>query len=321
MSAGSARARDALRDGPSPSEVKLDWVVGIDGGATRTRYLLADAAGRIRARSEGRGCLLGAGADGEVVDEIVRRVTALAEQADVSLPIDVLCAGLAGAGGPVDALEKMERQIARVGVAQRVRIVPDAEVAFMDAFGRGAGILLIAGTGSIALARAGNGSLDRTGGWGALLGDEGSGYRLGLKGLRAALRGTEGRAPSTRLTKTLFDALGVRTAHEVLDWSRMAEKSDLAALAPRVVAEADGGDLVAAELVRRAVEELGGHAMALCRGMPISDWPEVALAGGLIEPGGALHDRVGEHLSQAGFRLYGEPVRPARGAVRMAMDL
>ena len=227
-------------------------VVGIDGGATRTRYLLADATGGILARSEGKGSLLGAGEDRSVADDLVREVGTLASRAGTGLPVDALCAGLAGAARRPDARALLGDRLSQLGVSRRVRIVPDAEVAFVDAFGEAAGILLIAGTGSIGLGRAGGGELERVGGWGALLGDEGSGYRIGLDGLQAAIRGAERRGPPTGLSDTLFRSLGLESVARVLEWGQGAGKSRIAALAPLVIQEAERGDAVAVEIVDRA---------------------------------------------------------------------
>ncbi len=296
-------------------------VVGIDGGATRTRYLLADATGGILARSEGKGSLLGAGEDPNVADDLVREVGALASRAGTGLPVDALCAGLAGAAGRPDARARLQDRLSQLGVSRRVRIVPDAEVAFVDAFGEAAGILLIAGTGSIGLGRAGGGELERVGGWGALLGDEGSGYRIGLDGLQAAIRGAERRGPPTGLSDALFRSLGLESVARVLEWGQGAGKSRIAALAPLVIQEAERGDAVAVEIVDWAVAGLVGHAQALAKKLGTPAPRRVALVGGLIEERGPLRARVAERLVKEGFEPVQQLVYPARGAVRLALQL
>ena len=296
-------------------------VVGIDGGATRTRYLLADATGGILARSEGKGSLLGAGEDRSVADDLVREVGTLASRAGTGLPVDALCAGLAGADRRPDARALLGDRLSQLGVSRRVRIVPDAEVAFVDAFGEAAGILLIAGTGSIGLGRAGGGELERVGGWGALLGDEGSGYRIGLDGLQAAIRGAERRGPPTGLSDTLFRSLGLESVARVLEWGQGAGKSRIAVLAPLVIQEAERGDAVAVEIVDRAVAGLVGHAQALAKKLETPAPRRVALVGGLIEERGPLRARVAQRLAKEGFEPVQQLVYPARGAVRLALQL
>ncbi len=304
-------------------------VVGIDGGGTRTRLLLADSTGQILGQREGGGGLLGVGDEEQVGDQLVREVRALAESTGEPLPVAVLCAGLAGVAGREEARRRLEARLVERDVARRVCLVSDAEVAFTDAFGEGPGILLVAGTGSIALARSEEGDpLRRVGGWGALLGDEGSGYGIGLAALRAAIRGSEARGPTTLLTGVVLEALGLDSVSELGVWVDTAEKADFAALAPRVLEAADGGDAVSLEIVKRAVESLMAHVGALRSGgggvprfesAPRVALPGIALVGGLIEPGGPLRRRVVERLKASGARPLEKEVQPARGAVEIAL--
>jgi N-acetylglucosamine kinase-like BadF-type ATPase len=211
-------------------------------------------------------------------------------------------------------------------IARSVLLVSDADVAFEDAFGGGEGILLIAGSGSIGLARAlaetGEHSLRRVGGWGALLGDEGSGYGIGLAGLRAAVAGSEGRGPETHLLNTLYEILNLDAVRALFEWSETADKPAVAALAPSVVEVAREGDPVAGQIVEEAVRGLIAHATAL-RGRYFFDSPapSVALVGGLIQDGGPLRSQVRRALESDGFEVLDAPVVPVRGAARMAQRL
>ena len=295
-------------------------VVGVDGGATRIRCVLADEEGRTLAQSEGGAGLLGAGEDRAVADRILEQARYLASESGASLPIDALCAGLAGVAGGPAAREYVELRVREAAVARSVLIAPDYEVAFLDAFGHGGGILIIAGTGSVAVGRSGEDPLVRVGGWGSLIGDEGSGYRVGLRGVRAAIRAAEDRNPPSSLTESLFGALSVESAREVFEWSKGVTKAEVAALAPRVIEEADRGDEVACQIAARAVEELVQHAEGLARTVSLVEHPAVALVGGLVEPGGLLRDRVVLALERAGFRMILDRVSPVRGAVRLALE-
>lgn len=306
-------------------------VVGIDGGATRSRVVLADASQGELGRSRGGPGIIGEGADDAVVAELTRQVRALATEAGEILPVDALCAGLAGAAGRPEARHRVVRALESSGLARTVVVVSDSLIAFADAFGTGPGILLIGGTGSIALGRdrdvgqehGVDGMLDaslvRVGGWGRLLGDEGSAYRLGLAGLRAAVRCAEGRSPASSLTGRLFAELGAMGPQEAFEWSETAAKGRIAALAPHVVSVADDGDPEAGRLVARNVSELVDHAAALRermggRGADL----KVALVGGLVEPGGSLHERVESELADRGFAWLDRALDPVRGAVGLA---
>jgi N-acetylmuramic acid 6-phosphate etherase len=316
----------------TPAELR---VVGIDGGATRTRYLLADGGGRALRRVEGPGSLLGAGRDQEVTERMVRTVESLVEAEADELPVAALCAGLAGAAGRADVAARLRERLLETGVARRARVVPDAEVAFADAFAEEDGILLVAGTGSIGLARLDGSPLRRVGGWGALLGDEGSGYGLGLEGLRAGVRGLEGRGTYTELGESLLQTLELPSIEALLAWSGRVGKDEIAALAPRVVEAADRGDEVASGIVERSVDGLVAHARALRRlgagddadlgaGRTGTRPPaplRVALVGGLVHPEGPLRRRVEGALSAEGFQVIERRIRPAQGAVALALGM
>ncbi len=290
--------------------------VGVDGGATRTRILLTDGSGTPLARSEGKGSLVGLPNQDIVVERLAEAVGGLVAGAGGALPVDGLCVGLAGAGREATRQEVAEL-LKGVGVARRVLVRQDGEVAFHDAFGERPGILLIGGTGSVAHARTPDGKHHRVGGWGALLGDEGSGFSLGAEGLRAALRGHEGRGPATRLTPVLFEAAGITNPDELLAWSREGEKARVAALSPQIAQVAEEGDPVAIQLVEAAVQALVDHLDAL-RPRFGPDDPIVALVGGLVQPGGPLREHLVGRLEGVGCRLHPDLVDGARGAARLA---
>jgi len=296
-------------------------VMGVDGGGTRSRLVVADRSRGVLARSEGGPGLLGAGRDEEVASALLEQMKDLLDQVGGCLPVGAICVGVAGAGSE-GARTRLGLRLREWGVARKARVVTDAEVAFADAFGEGPGILLIAGTGSVALARgAEKEPLRRVGGWGSLLGDEGSGYQVGLEGLRAAIRGAEDRGPRTALTEALLQEIEIETLDGLLSWSRVAGKSGIAALTPAVARIADGGDPVAEDIVSRAVRAMEDHVRTLGRGFPQSSPPSVALVGGLIEEDGSLRDRALRRLEEAGFHVLRRSVDPARGAVRMALTL
>src|SRR5581483_5378036 len=122
----------------------------------------------------------------------------------------------------------------------------------------GWGVALVAGTGSMAFARAPDGRTARAGGWGYLLGDEGSGYALALAALRAVVRDADGRGPATRLTSRLLAHFGAVLAQDLvrLVYGGGVDRAALAAVAPYVLEAAAAGDEVAAEIMAGQAEEL-----------------------------------------------------------------
>jgi N-acetylglucosamine kinase-like BadF-type ATPase len=206
---------------------------------------------------------------------------ALAE-AGLSEPPAALCAGLAGVGNE-DERAEVEAALAAAGVAGRVRVTTDGAVALEGALGGGAGVLLIAGTGSVAYARAEDGRVERCGGWGMVVGDEGSGWSLGRAGLAAALRAADGRGPRTRLLDLFLQALELDGPSAIPPWAGRVDKSAVAKLARHVISAAEQGDPVALGVAEREARELACHALALARRLePWSGAVPVVFHGGVL---------------------------------------
>lgn len=295
-------------------------VVGIDGGGTRTRALVADDDGKPLGRGEGPAGIVttaDAGAAAEAVRSAVERAVA---DSGLEPPLDALWAGLAGTGSEARRRAAL-RALEGLELARRVAVGTDVEAAYRDAFGAGVGVLLIGGTGSIALGRTPGGEWIRVGGWGALLGDEGSGYWIGLRGLRAVLAAHDGRGPATDLRGSIMEALGVPEPEGLVDAVAAASKAEVSRLATVVVEAAGDGDPVAREITADAVAALAEHVRAAADRMEATEPLPVALAGGLLAPDRPLTGRLRDALSSEGFRVRAEEVRPERGAVELARQL
>lgn len=297
-------------------------VAGLDGGGTRTTIALADGEGRELLRREGAPGRIEPRDPSGSAERLIRLVRETAAEANVALPVDGLCAGLAGAGTAA-AREAMRAALADAGLARSITVVTDGRIALDGALAGGAGILLVAGTGSVAYGRAEDGRTARCGGWGEVAGDEGSGYAIGLSGVRAALHAADGRGPSTRLLPTLFQAMGVSEAAEVASWVGRAAKGEVAALAPQVVALAEAGDGVADRILEEAAGALYRHVEALVDRLgPWSAPVPVVFHGGALTEAG-LARRVEERLRSAAVDMARrDPAADAvAGAVRHALGL
>jgi glucosamine kinase len=298
-------------------------VVGVDGGGTKTRVLVADESGKSLADVAGPGSAVKPGdaeRSAQVIAETVALALASAEMTDV-LP-KVLCVGVAGVGREnerqalLDALSTRE-------IAEEVLVHPDATVALDDAFGDGAGVLLIAGTGSVCFGRSPTGVVARCGGWGPVIGDEGSGAWIGRRALSIVTAAYDGREPETALAGAVLTAAQVNDVNELIAWAASASPAMLATLAPAVLSEAEAGDLRANALLSLAVEELMLHVRALARqlfGDERASLP-VALTGGLLRRGQPLRKRLEQRLKSAvpGAAVQSGDVDAARGAVRGAL--
>lgn len=296
-------------------------VAGVDGGATRSRCVVMSPDGEVLGRASGGSAVARESSAGIAAAGVEEVVLAAAEDAGVELPLRALWAGLAGAGREGARLA-VEERLRETTLARAVRVGTDVEAAFHDAFQEGPGILLVAGTGSIGWGRGEEGESRRVGGWGPLLGDEGSGYRIGLQALRAVVRESDRRGRATELGRVILGELELGDPGELVAWTEGASRAEVAALAPAVVRTAEGGDAPAEEIVAEAVEALREHLLVVLTELgPWGRPPEVALAGGLLDPGGPLRKRMEAMARGLGARPRSEPVDAARGAASLALGL
>lgn len=270
--------------------MKPSILVGIDGGGTKTHVLArsSDSDRIVFDQRFGSSNYQSIGADGlrAVLREIVQ---ALRGAFGTELDRSVTVMGMAGADRPEDVLEH-EKLLAEVGYPGRCIVCNDAEIALAGAHGGGPGALLLCGTGSIAMGRTADGRVVRAGGWGALVSDEGSGYRLGIEAISAALRAYDGSGPETVLCGEVCRALRLKTLPDVIDVIYLSPDglpvATVAALAPLVTANC-GRDEVCRAIVARQVELLCDLVAAVQAQV---DQPCMALA-----LGGSLLLKAGEY--------------------------
>lgn len=266
---------------------RLDLVIGIDGGATHTAALLADAAtGAIIGRGESGPSNIQAVGVEAALRELEVAVAAAFDAAAVPRgKVAAACLGLAGCDRS-EGLDIIGGWARRVALAEHLSVANDATLLFAAGTPEGWGLAVIAGTGSIAFTLDRNGNDGRAGGWGYLLGDEGSAWLVALNGLRAACRAADRAGPPTRLLDAFLKQLGTSDPREFIPavyrgvWDRAA----IAGLAPIVLEAAEAGDDVAHKLVVREVTELARTAATAVDAaqLPRLALP-VAVAGGLVE--------------------------------------
>ena len=298
----------------------MTWI-GIDGGGTRSRAVVGDGAGHELGAADGGPGLIDPRDPEDAVQSVAALVRAAAADAGVELPARGLWAGLAGSGNET-ARAATEAGLQASGLADVVVVGSDVVSAHAAAFGKGAGMLLVVGTGSAVRAVDPRGRVVRVGGWGALLGDEGSGYGIGLDGLRAVVRSQDGREPPTELGGALLSATGVAEVAELPAWAARATKREIAALSVDVARVARSGDTVAARVIHRALGEVRAHLEAVLEGT--RGWvgaPPIALVGGLVREGGPLREAVVEMGTELGYDVRLDEVVPERGALALALGL
>ena len=282
---------------------------------------LVDGTGREHARAVGPPTLVDPANPSATVGVIADLCREAVSKGGTDLPVAGLWAGIAGAGTE-PTRRVVEAALREVGLSSRASVGGDAEATFHDAFPSGPGILLLSGTGSIALGRGADGSRLRVGGWGSRLGDEGSGYRIGMWALSAIARGEDGRGLPTGLRDPVLKALGLAGPADLIKWIAMALKADVASLVPLICEVANAGDQAAMTVIDKSVDALIGHVRTLVRRLePWPDVPEVALAGGLLEEDRPLRLRVIRAIEELPCRPLDRSLDGARGACFLAMGL
>ncbi len=297
-------------------------VIGVDAGGSRTRVSVADSDGEIIATAEREGAAVRPGG----IERSASIIASAVRDALVTLHPTfgaprALCAGVAGVGRESER-RALSEALSSESLADDVLVVTDAEIALADAFGDEAGIVLIAGTGSIAYGRGPAGALERVGGWGPSIGDEGGGLWIARRALSVVTAATDGREPDTSLVGAILTAAEIDDVESLIPWAASASVSQIASLAPVVVASAEAGDLRANALLGLAAEELVLHVRTLARSLFQDERAavRVALGGGLLEPGSALRRRVEHRLKSAvpGGKVHPAAIVAVRGAVRRA---
>lgn len=296
-------------------------VLGIDAGGTKTVCLLADARGDVVAEARGGGANLQSAGELEV-EKVLHRVmeSALAEH---DIRPAAICLGIAGVDRPEDAAA-VRGIMRRIGFKTHTLVVNDALVALAAGAGDDPGVVIVAGTGSIAYGRDAAGRAARAGGWGHLLGDEGGGFWIGRAALSAVVRQADGRGPATRLTEMVLSHMRLASPTELIHeiYYRDLQRPAIAGLAALVQRATDAGDAVASQILSRASAELAAAAASVVGrlGMRGEAFPTI-LAGGIFRGVPWLTRDVTARLSEVAPR---SDVRlldaePAVGAVRLAL--
>ncbi len=297
-------------------------VIGIDAGGTKTVCQLADAGGQVIAEARGGGANLQAMGELEV-EKVLYQVM---QEALGERPISpaAICLGIAGVDRPGDATA-VRGIMRRIGFQARVLVVNDALVALEAGAPGQPGVVIISGTGSIAYGRNASGEAARAGGWGYVLGDEGSGYWIGRAALRAVLREADQRGPQTALTPLLLKHFGIEAAqgllHEV--YAGSLRPSEIGALARSVESAFREGDAAAIGILRGAANELEASGLSVARRLGlIGESFTFVLSGGIFRAVPWLREELERRLPGAapGGRTELLTREPAAGAVALALQ-
>jgi len=297
-------------------------LVALDAGGTRTRCVVASSAGAI----------LGAGHGGpanhilsgwELARDSVATALGAAVRAAGARRIDAAVAGSAGVGPNGEGREVVEALLAELlPGAARVRATGDMVAALWGALRTPVGVVCSAGTGSVCFARNAAGETRQVGGWGHLMGDEGSAYDIARSALLAVARATDGRAAPTALVSALLARSGSSTPIELAlriyggDFGR----ERVAALAVEVAACARAGDETASAILRSAAAELALGTVTAARALALQR-PRVSWTGSVFEAGELVLEPFAAAVRAALPEAQLAPpfLPPLGGALRLAL--
>lgn len=305
-----------------------ELVIGVDGGQTSTKCVLATTSGRVLGKGQGPGLIHLAAAGGrEQFVRSLREGIGAAWRAAGREPGPVAAIGLGLTGVDANGAEAgiVAELLPAIVAAARAAIESDAVTALLGAHAGRAGIMAIAGTGSIVLGKDQRGRLQRAGGWGWLLGDEGSAMAIGRDGLIAALQAVDSVIPPTALQEALLARFRVSRPRDVktIVYAPEFGARGFGQLAGLVGQIAEEGDPTAREIIARHAELLARQVVAVARQLELGPGPiPLAPVGGAFEHVAGLRPAFVSSLQAAVPRLTPrEPLfPPPLGAVLLALD-
>lgn len=312
-------------DGPAAERLAYDdLIIGIDGGGTHTTALLARINGNgfeIVGRGRSGPSNLRAAGESVALPSLDSAISSAFADAKLDRgKVRALCMGLAGAGRENEQA-LLKDWAARLNLADHVSVVSDSSLLLSMLPGRW-GVAVIAGTGSAVWGRDVQGRTARCGGWGPLVGDEGSAYAIVLAGLRAVLRHHDGSGEATSLTGSLLERMQLTSPEQIISaihgggWDRPR----LAALTKIVFDAMANGDTVSTRIVQEAARELAMQIATVVRQLDLSRHrTPLALSGGLLLNLSTYVEEMRRELLVVGIDadMLAVP-EPAEGALKFA---
>jgi len=275
----------------------IENYIGIDAGGTKAIAVLTDAKLRILARERFEGMnvsQMNPNTVSRLLQQIIDDLTYRAGMLPYHIGLTILAA--AGAG---EAKTREEVEYACHGrmPERKVKVITDAEAALAGAFVGGAGIVLISGTGSIAWGKDDRGRIVRAGGYGYLLGDEGSGFWLGREALRRCLAAHH-RGETTALAGKICEIWQLSDIAKAVTIVYSAEKpaGKIAELAPLVFESYEAGDPLSVEILQEAGKKLAELVETTVKGLSLASPIKVNLTGGIASQVKVMQPLIQEHL-------------------------
>ena len=294
--------------------------LGIDGGGSKTSCLIGDEASILGTGTAAGSNVVRVG-EAQAREALATAIRQACTVANIAPPqIHRVCVGLAGAGQP-DINELVLRIISEL-IPCKIEVVGDMVIALEAAFGRGPGVIVIAGTGSIAYGRNPEGQTVRAGGWGFAISDEGSGHWIGRAAVAATMRAwDEDQGENKPRLDILMKSWRMETHEQLVLAANATAPPDFAALFPAVLSLADSGDRIARQVLTHAGTELAALAKIVIRRLlPQPGAVPVAMSGGVFRSSALVRQVFYNSLrSEHPHAAIGPSViEPVRGALELA---
>jgi glucosamine kinase len=301
----------------------MHYVLGFDGGGTKTECVLLDSQRQVRATTRsGPSNPFRIGHEAATAALTQAAQSAAREAGIDSREIAALCAGLAGVGS-TQSHDEMLRQIANVFPHTKIRLITDLELS-LEAIGQPAAIVLVAGTGSSALGRDAQGHTARAGGHGPLLSDQGSAFDVGRLAVAAAVRERDRTGSDSAIGTEILHLLKFSSWIELRDRARTAADEVFPRVFPVIAQAAESGDAHAQSLLRNAAQEIALLAAVLVDRLNLRDSAiYIAKTGGMISASKFFDAQLDAELKKVAPRatIGLLPVPPAETAAHLALEL
>ncbi len=264
----------------------MHYIIGIDGGGTKTHCVIANLEGESLYECSGEASnflLIGTEKVSETVFNLIDKCR---HELNISFSdIGAIILGTTGAGRKTDS-ERMEKAIIDYAAGKNIsfnlfHVESDARIALEGAFSGKPGSILIAGTGSIIFGKDEDGEIHRAGGFGRLIGDEGSGYSIGQKGLAAVSKQFDGRGGRTIISNLVKEKFSLDSSENIIN-AVYKNNFDIASVAPVVFEAAKQGDSSALKIIDEESDELVLHILAMKKKLKLQEF-QIAFLGSLIK--------------------------------------
>lgn len=297
-------------------------VIGIDGGGTYSFGVAVDRVGKVLARSRsGSLNFFGSG-----LAQSRRNLNELVKSLQVQLPLGTSLQRvvIGSAALSIEATPEQKQQFCRnIVPLEQTRLVSDCITAHSGVCLGKPGVLVVAGTGSIVLAKSEAGQFCQVGGWGHILGDEGGAYWISVEAIKAAIAAAEGFGPETALIAELCRLLEVKELSEIIPiiYQPTFTKEKIAALSQAFATQACADDPVFLDICRRAGEALAAQALAAVDGCGLTTSPvPVYINGSVLKNNVAVRASMLEHMARSRPVTLEKPrLLPLLGAAALAL--